>query len=231
MRSWFDSKIKRSVESSKFYADNPKTALALRKYICAQFRPSAAMAIYERYNATRIYDPCGGWGDRMQAAMVMGIDYHCRDTNPLVFAGYAGQMDMFEYDCQISCELRGSEIDAPADSHFDLVFTSPPYWKIEKYQGKDSSHAKYKKCDEWIEGFLKPMINNSIDSLVTGGIIAINISDCYANHTQNRLVQPTIDEIKKRCDLIEIIGYRMPIRANNGRSGIFCEPVIVGVKK
>jgi len=229
MRCWYDRKIKKSVEGSKFYKDNPKTALALRKYIASQFRPTAAMAIYERYGATNIYDPCGGWGDRMVAAQASGISYHCRDVNPLVFAGYSGQIAMYGGD--ISCELRGSEVDAPASNYFDLAFTSPPYWKIEKYQGKDSSHAKFKKCDEWIDGFLRPMIDNTVESLVKGGLIAINISDCYANHTYNRLVTPTIDEISKRCDIKEIVGYRMPIRANNGKTGIFGEPIIVGVKR
>lgn len=231
MRCWFDRKIRKSVESSKFYAESPKTALALRKYICAQFRPTAAMALYQRYGASRIYDPCGGWGDRMLAAQAMGIDYHCRDVNPLVFSGYSSQSMMYESSAEITCELRGSEIDAPAKEYFDFVFTSPPYWKIEKYGGKDSSHLKYKTCESWTDGFLKPMVNNAIDSLVTGGVIAINISDCYANHTYNRLVQPTIDAIKERCNLLEIIGYRMPIRANNGKSGIFAEPIIVGQKR
>ena len=165
----------------------------------------------------------------MVAAQASGISYHCRDVNPLVFAGYSGQIAMYGGD--ISCELRGSEVDAPASNYFDLAFTSPPYWKIEKYQGKDSSHAKFKKCDEWIDGFLRPMIDNTVESLVKGGLIAINISDCYANHTYNRLVTPTIDEISKRCDIKEIVGYRMPIRANNGKTGIFGEPIIVGVKR
>ena len=229
IRSWFDKKIKKSVEGSKFYAENPKTALALRKYIAAQFRPTAAMAIYKRYNAGNVYDPCGGWGDRMVAAQASGISYHCRDVNPLVFAGYSSQIAMWGGD--ISCELRGSEVDAPISNYFDLVFTSPPYWKIEKYQGKESSHAKFKKCDEWVDGFLKPMIRNSVESLKDGGVIAINISDCYANHQYNQLVNPTVEAILERCDLKEIIGYRLPKRANNKKLGIFCEPIIVGVKK
>ncbi len=229
IRSWFDRKIKRSVESSKFYEKSPKTAIALRKYIAAQFRPTAAMAMYRRFNAVNVYDPCGGWGDRMLAAQAMGISYHCRDVNPLVFAGYSGQIAMWGGD--ISCEMKGSEVDEPISDYFDLAFTSPPYWKVEKYQGKDSSHAKFKKCDEWVSGFLKPMIRNTVESLVTGGVIAINISDCYANHEYNRLVTPTLEAISERCDLKEIIGYRLPVRSSKKITGIFCEPIVIGIKK
>ena len=37
IRSWYDRKIRKSVESSMYYKENPRAALALRKYIASQF--------------------------------------------------------------------------------------------------------------------------------------------------------------------------------------------------
>jgi len=226
IRNWYQKKHRKTLENSKFFDANPKTAMALRKYIASQFRPTAAMAIYSMFNATRVYDPCGGWGDRLIAAMASGIDYHCRDTNPLVLAGYASMQYMYEHTCNISFEYEGSEI-SPPDGKYDLVFTSPPYWKAEKYQGEKSSHALYKKFDEWMDKFLFAMMDNSISVLESGGHLVLNISDMYGNHTYNRIVQPILEKYSHMNPYV--MGYRMAKRvgSKSNSAGIFVEPVIV----
>jgi hypothetical protein len=227
IRSWYQSKHRKSLENSKFYEKNPKTALALRKYIASQFRPTAAKAVYKLFNATNIYDPCGGWGDRMVAAMSSNIPYHCRDVNPLVLAGYASMQYM--YGGNVSFEYEQSELSAP-DGTYDLVFTSPPYWKVEKYQGDLSSFKKYPKFEDWLENFLFAMLDNCLSVLRPNGHMVINISDVYASHTYNRIVQPVLEYLKDKNPYV--IGYRMAKRVNSKSlaNGIFCEPMIV-VKK
>jgi hypothetical protein len=227
IRSWYQLKHRETLENSKFYESNPKTALALRKYIASQFRPTAALAVYKLFKATNVYDPCGGWGDRMVAAMASNIDYHCRDVNPLVIAGYASMQYM--YGGNVSFEYQGSEVSAP-DGTYDLVFTSPPYWKVEKYQGELSSFKKYPKFEDWLENFLFAMIDNSLSVLRPNGHMVINVSDVYANHTYNRIVQPVLEYLKDKNPYV--MGYRMAKRVNSKSigSGIFCEPMIV-VKK
>ncbi len=227
IRSWYQSKHRQSLENSKFYEKSPKTALALRKYIASQFRPTAAQAVYKLFNATNIYDPCGGWGDRMVAAMASNIPYHCRDVNPLVLAGYASMQYM--YGGNVSFEYEQSELSAP-DGTYDLVFTSPPYWKVEKYQGDLSSFKKYPKFEDWLENFLFAMLDNCLSVLRPNGHMVINVSDVYASHTYNRIVQPVLEYLKDKNPYV--IGYRMAKRVNSKSlaNGIFCEPMIV-VKK
>lgn len=236
LRSWYNPKIRRSVESCKFYDENPATALALRKYIASQFRPSAAKCIYEMFNAKKIYDPCGGWGDRLSAAM--SLDdlelYYTRDVNTLVFAGYTEQLMNLPEDelSKYALEHKGSEEDSPSEDNFDLVFTSPPYYKIEKYNGHDQSFRHYKKFDDWLNGFLFKMCHNSWDALKTGGHMAINISDVYANHTYNRICEPLIEYCQNNlngCTCEQIIGYRMTKRVGSKSdiSGVFAEPIII----
>lgn len=229
IRNWYQKKHRATLENSMFFEKSPKTALALRKYIASQFRPAAALAIYKLFNARSVYDPCGGWGDRMVAAMAADIDYHCRDTNPLAIAGYASMQHMYTTQANISFEYEGSEVSAP-EGQYDLVFTSPPYWKVEKYQGDKSSHALYKKFDEWMNGFLFKMLDNAYSVLKPDGIMAINISDVYANHEYNRIVQPILERYSEYGPYV--IGYRMAKRLNSksNNAGVFCEPIIV-IKK
>lgn len=162
----------------------------------------------------------------MVAAMAADIDYHCRDTNPLVLAGYASMQHMYQTKANISFEYEGSEVSAP-EGQYDLVFTSPPYWKAEKYQGEKSSHVLYKKFDEWLEKFLFKMLDNAFSVLKPKGVMAINISDIYGNHTYNRIVQPVLEKYRDYHPCV--IGYRMAKRANSkaGIAGIFCEPIII----
>ena len=116
------------------------------------------------------------------------------------------------------------------DNSIDLVFTSPPYWKAEKYQGNLSSHNLYKKFDDWLENFLFKMLDHSFASLIENGHLVINISDMYGNHTYNRIVQPILEKYKNYETYV--IGYRMTKRINSksNNTGVFCEPIIV-VKK
>ncbi len=226
IRNWYQAKHRATLENSVFYEKSPKTALALRKYIASQFRPSAALAVYDMFNATSIYDPCGGWGDRLVAAMAKGVDYHCRDTNPLVLAGYAAMQQMYPHAGCVSFEYEAAEL-SPPDGKFDLVFTSPPYWKAEKYQGEQSSHLQYKKFDVWLDKFLFNMLDNAWSVLKPKGHLVLNISDIYANHTYNKIITPVLDFFAS--DNPYVMGYRMAKRvgSKSNAEGIFCEPMIV----
>jgi hypothetical protein len=230
IRSWYSKKFRKGLEKSIYYKDNPARALALRKYIPSQFRPSAGKALVEFFNSKRWYDPCGGWGDRLLAAQSCGVEYYCREMNPLVIAGYVAQQQLFGGN--ISFEYKGAEEDCPRENYFDLVFTSPPYWKAEKYHGKEQSYLKYKKFDEWVEKFLLPMLENSWDSLCDNGVMAINACDIYANHTYNEICKPINDFIISKNSEVKLLGYEMGKRVNSksNKKEVFCEPIIIGVK-
>lgn len=233
VRSWFNPKIKKSVESSVFYKKSPKTALALRKYIPSQFRPSAAKCVYEMFNAKKIYDPCGGWGDRLSAFLSYdkGEEYYLRDVNPSLFLGYERQVEQFNTDNKkITYELKKSETDSP-DIEPDLIFTSPPYYNIEKYDGMDQSHKNYKKFEDWLSKFLFKMIDNSWNVLQSKGHLVINISDVYSNHTYNKICNPLYEYCcqLKNSKYIGCIGYEMRKRINSksNKVGTFCEPILI----
>ena len=231
IRAWYDAKLRKNIENSIYYKDSHKSALSMRGYIASQFRPSSAKAIYELFQSKKIYDPCGGWGDRLAGALANNCDlYYCRDVNPMVFSGYALQQQTYTSDTECFFEYKGSEIDCPKENYFDLVFTSPPYFKVEKYQGDLQSHKKFKQFDDWLNGFLFPMLYYSWLSLKDDGVMAINISDCYANHTYNRICMPMIEYCLKeltKCNLAGVIGYQITSRK---KGGVNAEPIIIFTK-
>jgi hypothetical protein len=92
------------------------------------------------------------------------------------------------------------------------------------------SHTKFKKFNDWMTEFLYPMITFAWDSLQENGILALNISDCYANHEYNRICQPLIDyclSSLSNCSIQGVIGYEITSRKKNG---VNAEPILFFTK-
>jgi len=244
VQSWFDRTKRKNIESSMFYKEDHRTALTLRGYVAAQFRPSSAKALFATLNAKRIYDPCGGWGDRLAAAMATpNVEfYFCRDVNPLLFPMYNMQRDFYSRQRQpsildkvteVNFEMRGAEIDCPKKDYFDLVFTSPPYFCTEHYQGDDSSWNKYDEFDAWLHEFLFKMLANAFDSLVDGGLMIINISDCKTKEV-HKICMPSIEYCQNElhAKVLGVIGYELAPRvgANIEVKDTSAEPMLVFCK-
>jgi tRNA1(Val) A37 N6-methylase TrmN6 len=221
-------------------SDTLRLCIAMRKYIASQFRPSAAKALYDHFGAKVVLDFSSGWGDRLSAAMATDTVTHYTgiDPNTVLFDGYNKQITKFGNGKDI--EMYNSPAEDFLQNHgkkdYDFVFTSPPYFIIERYSKDDTqSWVRYKKINDWLEKFLFKTVKLSIDKLVSGGYIAINISDVYCNHTINRICDPMNDYIQNlgSMEKVENINYRMAKRINSksGKNGVFVEPCWIWRKK
>jgi tRNA1(Val) A37 N6-methylase TrmN6 len=238
-RTWNDKKFFMtllnglwSLKIKEVTSETLRTCIALRKYIASQFRPSAAKALYDHFKAENVLDFSSGWGDRLSGAMASKTikSYTGIDPNKDLVENYQKQIDLFGSSKKINMIQQPAE-DAikTLDAEFDLIFTSPPYFIIERYS-KDSTQSwqRYKKIDKWLNGFLFPVLENSWKLLKTGGHISINISDVYCNHTINKICDPMNDFINGLTSSTKIdnLNYRMMKRTNSksDRDGIFVEP-------
>jgi tRNA1(Val) A37 N6-methylase TrmN6 len=209
-----------------------RTCIALRKYIASQFRPSAAKFMYDYFKAETVLDFSSGWGDRLSGAMASDYvkSYTGIDPNKNLVENYNKQIELFGKGKNIRMIPEPAE-DAikNLNDEFDLIFTSPPYFIIERYS-KDSSQSwqRYKKIDKWLNGFLFPVLEGSWKLLKSGGHLSINISDVYCNHTINRICDPMNDFINRLTNSVKVdnLNYRMMKRTNSksDREGIFVEP-------
>ena len=222
-----------SLKVKEVTSETLRSCIALRKYIASQFRPSAAKAIYDHFKAKNVLDFSSGWGDRLSAAMASETvkEYVGIDPNKELYEGYQQQIRLFSNKDTMNIFLPAEEgVRTLKNFNPDLVFTSPPYFIIERYS-KDSSQSwqRYKKIDMWLESFLFKTLSDSWDILKSGGHMAINISDVYCNHTINRICDPMNDFVSKLkgANKIENINYRMSKRLNSksDKKGIFVEPV------
>ena len=111
------------------------------------------------------------------------------------------------------------------NEYFDLVFTSPPYFNVERYSHDDTqSWIRYKDIDGWNEHFLHKTLDKIIPTVKKGGLIAINISDVYTagkgGKTWKEITNPMNDFLtSKGLKYRGAIGMEMAKRPNSGGAG------------
>jgi hypothetical protein len=215
-----------------------RSCIAMRKYIASQFRPSAAKAIIEYFGAKKILDFSSGWGDRLSGFLASdALCYTGVDPNQKLVERYKQQIETFNSENKVCTMIQGCAEDQKYDTTYDLVFTSPPYYNIERYtKNENQSYKKFKKIDQWLDGFLFKALGHAWEALEYEGYMAINISDVYSNHTVNKICDPMNDFIRSLPDAkyAGCLGYQLAKRPNSGalkgKKGRFAEPVWIWQK-
>lgn len=216
-----------------------RTCISLRKYVASQFRPSTAKVVYDNYKAKRVLDFSSGWGDRLCGFMASNAEsYFGVDPNERLFPQYEKMVNDFNHDNKkIILKNDCAESVDYGDETFDFIFTSPPYFNIERYtQEENQSWKKHKKLDKWLELFLFKAISNAWQHLESGGTMIINISDVYSLHTINKICDPMNDFIDslQNSQYVGCVGYEMRKRPNSKASkqkgDKFAEPMWIWKK-
>ena len=55
--------------------------------------------------------------------------------------------------------------------------SSPPYFDVEIYNGDQTSTTKFPEYSSWLEGYLRPTIENCREYLIQGGKFILNIKN------------------------------------------------------
>ena len=126
----------------------------------------------------RVFTPTLGWGSYCYGFMesprireYVGTDVIpkvCKITEEFAKTFYP------EKKTKIYCSpseklLEDSSFMRKYRNHFDTVFFSPPYYRLELYAGKDQSTTKYKTYDEWLANYWEKTIQLCYQVLQPGG--------------------------------------------------------------
>ena len=154
---------------------------------CYNFRPATAKALYELYGKDncKVLDTSSGFGGRLlcfftakNTSEYVGIDPNTADScNKFIL--YMGRYftNKKAYVNKIGSEDFTIESYPQYENYFDISFTSPPYFNIERYSNDiTQSHVKFNTYDLWVDGFYRNTIYNSCNSLKLDGVFAVNIS-------------------------------------------------------
>ena len=211
-----------------------RMATTLRKYVASQFKPSIAKGFYDYFRSVNVLDFSAGWGDRL-AGFYCGEttkSYVGIDPNTLNHPNYKRQVEFYKEnqtffeepkEVEFICEPAEDVDYSKYENYFDTIFTSPPYFNVEKYSDEDTqSYIRYKDIDSWNKNFLHKTIEKIIPTLKKDGILAINIADVYdaKNKTYFDICNSMNDFIKSQgLEYYGCIGMEMTKRFNSGGAG------------
>ena len=154
---------------------------------CYNFRPATAKALYELYGGSdcKVLDTSSGFGGRLlgfftakNTSEYVGIDPNTADScNKFILYMSRYFTNKKAYVNKIGSEDFTIENYPQYENYFDISFTSPPYFNIERYSDDETqSHIKFNTYDLWLDGFYRNTIYNSCNALKIDGTFAINIS-------------------------------------------------------
>ena len=137
-----------------------------------QFRPIVAKFIYCQLKPqTAVLDFSAGWGGRCMGAMSMGIPYIGIDANTKLRPAYERMIRTLEPTANVQMFFQPSETFDFSKHNYDLVFTSPPYFRIEEYE----KMPEYGSKQGFLDKFFIPVVKESWKHLQVGGHMALNM--------------------------------------------------------
>jgi hypothetical protein len=193
--------------------------------LATTFMPMYAKSIYEYFGATKILDPCAGWGDRMCGALASTCvkKYVGFDPNTNLVAGYKKIQQDFGHHVEIEDAAKsymrfdsGHEIySLPFETCdrflvddndlFDFAFTSPPFFDYEEYTAENPTYK------DWYVEFYEPLFVLPEKRLIPGAFFAVHIDDTSAGKIR--------DFLFRRVAQITSFRYRGKIGLVGGKSG------------
>ncbi len=204
-RAWTNEKLRKNwlkslwtLKFKEINSANLREALALRNYTAQQFRPSVAKAIYELLESKDVLDFSAGWGDRLAGfcAAPNTVSYFACDPNQNLFDGYSEQVKKYGGNKKIVMVNAAAEDLDFGKERFDTVFTSPPFFRSERYTyDENQSWVRYKTLETWTANFLCKVIEKSWTALKPKGFLAINLADVYSEGKVNKICDSTNDFI------------------------------------
>lgn len=172
------------------YSDTKLQPFNIRKSLKAfgvqgvsNFRPTIAKWVYERYapKAAVVLDPCMGYGGRLMGAMASHISrYLGTDPNTKTYNGnVALTMALHDAGSPTSVFLMNEAYEDCANiEKVDLVFTSPPYFDIEKYDDDwRQSYKRYPSYPLWKNQFFTALFERSAMRMRHKAYFVLNINE------------------------------------------------------
>ena len=177
-----------------YYADvknknktkNEPTVLKEVYNICVSainiIRPIVYMEIYSKYKPKCVLDFCAGWGGAAVAASALKIDkYIGIEINHSLKEPYGKLVSYLNKKSPTTIEMIFDDalnIDY-STLVYDFVFTSPPYYFIQKYENNPRYNNSKKEMDE---KFYIPVFTKTYNGLQKGGYYIINVcKEVYDN--------------------------------------------------
>jgi hypothetical protein len=186
-KPYYDRFIKKAVEngSSLIKAKYSAFSLYSGSGTISAFKPLIARKLYCEFEPTTVLDFSAGWGGRCLGAMSLDINYIGFDTNKSLKKAYRDMIKLYPHKGKVEIHFQDSSKVDYSKYKYDMVFTSPPYFKKTVPTERYENMPDYKDRDDFNERFFFPVVRNTWKNLSKDGIYALNIPiDMYEEITE-----------------------------------------------
>ena len=212
----------------------------LRYEICRAYKTKrtslfpvrVAKTLYTLYGKDNMVslDPCAGYGSRLVGFYTNARNGSYEGIEPCTET-YKGlintQKELESMTKGHTAEIYNGcaeEIMPLLTKEYDLIFTSPPYFNLEKYSEEETqSYKKYTKYEDWLNNFLFVIIKESHRLLKQDGVFLLNIADC----NNYKIVEHAELFLKKFFYIEKVLLMISPSKYND----CFAEPILILRKK
>ena len=167
-------------------------------------RPLNCMEIYTKYNGKHVLNFCAGWGGSCVAAAALNLpSYIGIEINANLKEPYEKMVNYLSKKSTTNFTVFFEDAVSFDYSklYYDIVFTSPPYYFLEKYE----KNVKYSSKKEMDDKFYKPVFINTYTHLQKGGHYVINV----CKEVYNNVLKETLGEAH------EVFPFKKSKRQNN----------------
>lgn len=222
--SWWEANKKKYKGSKKDIANKREFVYSKTKE-CNSFNPAFMIYVFKKLfpesslSSLKVLDPSSGWGDRMLASAAMNVRvYDGFDPNLNLLNPYKEIIDFIGNVSNTSCSIKhipfedaifekevmkySDLINIIQENHYDVAFTSPPYFSLEVYSEESTqSSSRYKTYDDWLHFMYTPYLRNCLRAVKRKeGFVCVYVSD-YTDKTTRKLIPLFRDTITIMTEL------------------------------
>lgn len=143
------------------------------------FRISIILKVLEIFKPRKWLDISAGWGDRLLSAILSPYVhyYHSTDPNLELHKHYKEILKRFNVsEKHYNIKKIGFENLKIKDEYYDLIFSSPPFFKTEVYSNNpDDSLVKFSTDRDWYINFFIVSVLKALRGLKIGHYFVLNI--------------------------------------------------------
>jgi hypothetical protein len=203
----------------------------------SNFRPAAARALISRYSRSGeiVLDFSAGFGGRLLGCLTLnrryiGIDPALHQINGLR-SMLVALRPFTSANATIVHDRAEDVLPRLPSETIDLVFSSPPYFNVERYDSDDNqSCLRYPTYRSWKELFLSIVISSSHRILRRGGRLVINVANT-PRHAIASDIKAMVGRLFGQPRVLRLLMHTRPFQRALGTKQYRWEPVLVFTKE
>jgi 16S rRNA G966 N2-methylase RsmD len=172
--------------------------------LCNNFRITVSSAVLQYFKPKSWLDISAGWGDRLISAIINKVDlYVSSDPNLELQPCYKNIINKLVPKTKRKNYIIHPTgfLEAPiTQNNFDLLFSSPPFFDLEKYSTfTQDSFTQFKTQKSWTDNFFMKSLVKSYNLLKLNGFMVLYIGN-FDNYMVEQLKK--LDKIMKYHGII-----------------------------